>query len=126
MSAKDHQCAQCGTPIKGRVDKKFCDDNCRNTWHNEHNKETVQIVREVNKILKRNRRILEKLNTTGKTKVHKNELLKQGFDFSLYTSIFTSNTNKTYFFCYEHGYLPLEANYYILVISSLYKNQTNG
>lgn len=121
MSNTQLHCLQCAEPIKGRVDKKFCDDNCRNVWHNAHNKETIQLVRTINTALKRNRRILESLNTTGKTRVHKNEMLKLGFDFNLHTSIFTSNNNKTYFFCYEHGFLPLEGDYMMLVISSFHK-----
>lgn len=119
-------CQQCGSPIKGRVDKKFCDDNCRNTWHNLHNKENNHVVRMINAGLKRNRRILEILNPTGTSRVSKNELLKRGFDFNLHTSMFKSNAGKTYFFCYEYGYTPLANDMYMLVIHSHYKTQIAG
>jgi len=26
-------CLECGEPLYGRSDKKFCDSNCRNAWH---------------------------------------------------------------------------------------------
>ncbi len=27
-------CQQCGKPVKGRIDKRFCDDFCRNAYNN--------------------------------------------------------------------------------------------
>ena len=28
-------CLACGKPLKGRIDKKFCDDYCRNNYNNQ-------------------------------------------------------------------------------------------
>ncbi|MBC7654417.1 MAG: DUF2116 family Zn-ribbon domain-containing protein, partial [Oligoflexus sp.] len=30
----DKQCLDCGNSIKGRADKKFCDDQCRSNYNN--------------------------------------------------------------------------------------------
>lgn len=109
-------CLHCGAPLKGRTDKKFCDDQCRNAFNNQLNSDSNNYVRNVNNILRRNRRILEELNITGKEKVHKNKLAERGFNFNYFTNTLVTQAGKTYFFCYEHGYLPLEADWYILVI----------
>lgn len=109
-------CLECGTPVYGRSDKKFCSDQCRNAYNNKNVGYNNSLVRKTNSILRKNRLILKELNPTGKTKIHKNQLTKRGFNFNYHTSLYTTKANKTYFFCYEHGYLELENNFYALVI----------
>jgi hypothetical protein len=116
MTNKSPQtCAYCGNNIIGRVDKKFCDDTCRTSYHNQQKKEVSEHIRPVNSILKRNRNILKQLNKTGKTKVHKDALQKAGFDFNYLTRLYTTKKGSTYFFCYDQGYLPLDNGWYVLV-----------
>lgn len=109
-------CMHCGKEVKGRLDKKFCDDVCRNAWHNKQNQDEATHIRTVNAILKKNRKILMDLNLTGKSKVRKEDLLKNGFNFDYLTRIYTTQKGSTYFFCYEQGYLPLEGDWYMLVV----------
>ena len=60
-------CLICGRPLKGRSDKKFCNDYCRNSFNNtqkfreSHN----DVVKLINNALARNRRILESLLPNG-------------------------------------------------------------
>jgi len=108
-------CLECGTIIKGRSDKKFCSDLCRNSYYNRMNSDTINLVRNVNNILRKNRRILENSNPHGKTKVHKDQLLAKGFNFKYFTNIYETKAGTIYYFCYEHGYLPLENDFYALV-----------
>lgn len=109
-------CTECGAPIYGRLDKKFCSDQCRNVFNNRQNSDRNILVRNTNNALRRNRRILEELNTSGTTKVRKEDLLRRGFNFNLMTSMYHTKTGKTYHFCYEHGYLAIEDGWYVLVI----------
>lgn len=109
-------CLDCGEPIKGRADKKFCSDQCRNNYNNQLNSDSNNYVRNINNILRKNRRILAELNPTEKTKVHKKKLLDKGFDFNYITNITTTRTGSIYNFCYEHGYLTLENDFYLLVV----------
>lgn len=108
-------CPECGEPIKGRVDKKFCSDACRNAYNNKQNADSTNYVRNVNNILKRNRRILEELNPEGKANVHKSKLNDKGFDFSYFTNTYKNKNGETYHFCYEYGYLPIKGEFYLLV-----------
>lgn len=111
-------CLSCGSPVKGRADKKFCDDQCRNLYNNSLNSAANNYVRNINNILRRNRKILEELNTdpSGKTKIPRTKLLQQGFQFDYITNILNTKAGKTYYFCYEHGYLPIENDWLMLVI----------
>lgn len=109
-------CPECGDPVYGRTDKKFCSDQCRNSYNNKNTGYSNGYIRKINAVLKKNRRILSELNPNGKTKTHLNKLQAKGFDFNYYTNTYTTKAGTTYYFCYEHGYLPLEDNFYALVI----------
>lgn len=108
-------CLECGEPIKGRSDKKFCSDYCRNAYNNKVNKESKNLIRNTNNHLKKNYKILTDLNTSGKSTIPKTRLSEQGFDFNLFTSIYTTKTGNTYFYVYDQGYLKLENDYYLLI-----------
>jgi len=108
-------CPVCNDPILGRVDKKFCSDQCRNSFNNERYSNTSAHVQKVNRLLKKNHSILIALNTSGKTKVSRTKLLQEGFDFNYFTSIYETQKGNTYRLCYDQGYLPLADDFYLLI-----------
>jgi hypothetical protein len=110
-------CLTCGEPIKGRADKKFCDDQCRTQYNNKLSADVNNYVRNINNALKRNRRILSELipEPEGKIKLHSKKLIGKGYNFEYHTHTYTTKTGNTYFFCYEYGYLPLDDGFYMLV-----------
>ena len=108
-------CIECGESFNGRADKKFCSDMCRNAHNNKLNSDSTNYVRNINNALRKNRRIMEELLPGETVTVSKQKLIDKGFNFNHFTTITTTKTNKTYFFCYEYGYLPIEGNYYLLV-----------
>lgn len=112
---KERQCLECQEPLKGRIDQKYCSDYCRNSYNNRQNADANQTVRKVNYTLRKNRRILAELNPTGKAKIHRMKLQDEGFNFDYHTNTYTTKNNKTYVFCYDQGYLRLDADYYVLV-----------
>ncbi|WP_340075875.1 hypothetical protein [Leptobacterium sp. I13] len=109
------KCLECGEKVIGRSDKKFCSDYCRNTYNNSINRDTTNLVRNINNRLRKNYRILTELNPEGKSKTTKAQLIDKGFNFEYHTSIYTTKTGNTYYFVYDLGYLPLEKNFYMLV-----------
>jgi len=111
-------CPVCGDPFSGRVDKKFCSDQCRNEYNNRQNQDSNNTIRKINYTLRKNRRILQQLNPEGKTKIPRRKLLDKGFDFNYFTSTYRTKAGTTYYFCYEQGYLPLEDDYYALVVKN--------
>ena len=115
-----NSCLECNDPIKGRADKKFCSDSCRNTYNNRFNKDTTNYMRKVNRVLRKNRLILTKLNPKGKSKTTRKKLIENGFEFEYYTNTYTNKAGKIYYFCYEQGILPLDNDFYALVIRQEY------
>jgi len=108
-------CLDCSTVLKGRADKKFCDDQCRNNYNNKLKMEDSTYVKKVNQILLRNRRLLKEKNPDGKTKVKRKVLTNKGFDFDYFTNHYITQTGKRYVFCYEYGYLFLDDDEVLLV-----------
>ncbi|WP_040302856.1 DUF2116 family Zn-ribbon domain-containing protein [Algoriphagus machipongonensis] len=110
-------CLNCGEPIRGRVDKKFCDDSCRNTYNNQQNAITTNLIRNINYTLKRNRNILEGMIPKGENlaKAPRDKLVQAGFSFKYNTHIYTNKKGNQYHYCYDYGYLELEGNWFLIV-----------
>lgn len=109
------KCLECGQPVSGRMDKKFCGDHCRNSYNNRLNRDSRNLMRSINNKLRKNYRILAELNPQDKTRTTKLRLLERGFDFGYFTHIYTTRNGKTYYFLYDLGYLPLGNELYMLV-----------
>lgn len=109
-------CLECGEKIVGRVDKKFCSDYCRNSYNNKINKDSKNLIRNINNRLRKNYRVLDSFALRqNKTKTTKNRLLDKGFDFDYFTNTYTTQKGTVYYFVYDLGYLPLDNDYYMIV-----------
>lgn len=111
----DRKCLDCQLPLKGRTDKKFCDQLCRSSYYNKTKASETTVIREINKILKNNRSILKKL-TPGQPKIiSRRKLLAHGFDLNYITHIHETERKDNYRFCYEYGYLLIDMEKVLLV-----------
>ena len=115
------QCLECSIEIFGREDKKFCSDQCRNAYNNRLNADSKNFMRNINNVLRKNRRVLIELNPEGKSiTTSRDELLMRGFNFNYFTNTFETKQGKMYYFCYDQGYLELENGKYALVVKQEY------
>jgi hypothetical protein len=96
-------CLECGDSFHGRVDKKFCSDQCRSAFNNHMKKDSRDYVRRVNYILRKNHRILGELLQGGQNQIAIETLKARGFDFNHFTSLYPSGNGVNYY-CYEHGF----------------------
>ncbi len=110
-------CMFCEKPLKGRSDKKFCDDYCRAAYNNELKSPANNYIRNVNNALGKNRRILESLLPDGEAtaKANRDKLSEKGFQFKYHTHQYSAKNGNTYFYCYDYGYLPLENDWFLVV-----------
>jgi len=119
-------CLACNKSVKGRIDKKFCDDYCRNVYNNRNKSDDNAFIREVIQVLKKNRRILgELLGEEGMVKQTRTKLHHKGFQFNYHTHFYTNQKGNTYYFCFEYGYLPLEGDWFLLVKRKAEKTLAN-
>src|SRR5258705_13675891 len=114
---EDRACLLCSKTLRGRSDKKFCDDYCRAAYNNELKSASNNYIRNVNNALGKKRRILENLLPDGEqmTKTNQDKLLSLGFQFRYITHTYTNQKGNVYHFCYEYGYLSLENNWFLIV-----------
>ena len=115
MQTTKRNCLECGDQLKGRKDQKFCSDYCRNTYNNRLNEDATNQVRRINRILRKNRRILSSLNPMGKRTIDGLVLAEEGFNFHYFTTIYSTQKGSQYYFCYDQGYLKLDGDRYMLV-----------
>lgn len=113
---QDQTCAECGTSFKGRIDKRFCSDECRTAFNNRQKAVDNKYISEINSILRKNRKILLQLNPEGKNRVSRDKMIAKGFNFSYFTSTYKTKDGAVYFYCYEQGYLPIEKDQCLLVV----------
>jgi hypothetical protein len=121
MATEFQICLECGKRIsRGRPDKKFCDEGCKNLYYNKEKIKEHQEIKKVDLILKRNRRILKRLFNPKKPEflLDREILLKQGFEFDFHTHLVTTKINRHEFiFCYDYGYRETEKNKYRIIKS---------
>lgn len=110
------KCLNCGEEFIGRSDKKFCGDQCRSLFNNQIKREHEKLILDINKTLRKNRKILKQFNPEGKTTIRKEYLVKSGFDFRYYTHTFKTKNDNIYKFCYEYGYFEID-NEKVLIIN---------
>lgn len=111
------KCLSCGENIIGRIDKKFCGDQCRNSFNNNRKRISEKSIIKINSILRRNRKILKQLSPIGKTTVRREYLEKLDFEFKYHTHSFITKHGNIYKFCYEYGYFELEDGIKVLIIN---------
>ena len=97
-------CLACEKQLKGgRIDRKYCDAQCRASYHNSQRQEKEQSVRKINDILKKNWKILTMLNPTGHSTIRKSFLEEHGYNFNYFTNVFRATSGRIYYFCYNVG-----------------------
>jgi predicted nucleic acid-binding Zn ribbon protein len=113
------KCLFCTKPLRGRADKKFCDDACRNSHNNQQKAKSnySNYVRNINNTLFKNRRILEQILPANEeiTRASQEKLVQKGYVFKYHTHTYTNHKGNIYYYCFDYGYLPLQNNRYLIV-----------
>ncbi len=96
------KCLSCGKKIKGRSDKKFCCESCKNDYHNCNRSRKPAIFKLQRSAAKRNRSLLVNIEASGVEVISENELKKSGFNFEGLTGIKFVADKNLLLFCYEY------------------------
>lgn len=112
-------CKACGHLIRGRSDKKFCNDYCRNGFNNQLKAPTENNIRNINHQLLKNRRALDALLPFDEKMavVDLLELLGKGFNETYHTQTKTLQPGVTQYFCYDLGFFKIENEKCVIVRS---------
>ena len=101
-------CLECSFPIYGRSDKKFCSDACRTRFNNDRIRHAHLPMKEINRILKNNRNILQAFLSEGKKTTTRRSLEDSGFDFTYFTHLLPAVPTGKGFVCYDMAYIEDE------------------
>ena len=107
-------CLECSEPLRGRFDKKFCGDSCRNVYNNRVNGNVNNYVRNVNNVLRKNRRILDSLFKMGDKQIHKGILIEMDFNFQYFTHKKINRESTTYCI-YDYEYTTKDKSKFVMI-----------
>lgn len=120
ISAVEKKCLDCGAILHGRIDKKFCSDQCRNNYNNKLNRDSNNFIRNIHGLLRKNRRILADLHEEGKIRVHKDALFALGYNFNFFTHIIETSQGNIFHYCFEYGFRETDDDFLELRQNSQY------
>lgn len=120
MLRRNKSCKYCDGAVIGRSDKIFCSTICRTEFHNKNNRNLNQAIKKINAILRRNHKILNQLNKRGITKVKKDLMLQEHFNFNYFTNVYQTKKGQTYYFVYDQGYLDINDHKVTIVEKGAY------
>ncbi len=106
----DRLCPNCRKPIVGRSDKTFCCDSCRSEFNNRKSRTKLKYVNEIDRILRKNRSIIDNLYSEGHTSIEFSALHNLGFNFHYITSLKEgpSSSDPCIIGCFDYCYSILE------------------
>ena len=98
------RCLECGTPINGRKDKKFCSLSCKNSYNNRIYHSRKQARDAVLEQLYRNYNILEGLLSDRQAGAALEELAEIGFDSRCLTGFGRGHHSHECCSCFDISY----------------------
>ena len=112
----------CGKPLRGRTDKKFCCEYCKNQFNNQLHAPFNNLMRNINNSLVKNRRILERCHSVNDPYLilNKELLINLGYQFMYFTHIVKTN-NHVIYCCYDFGFREDHNNN---IVISYFSNKT--
>ena len=112
-------CLHCNSSFNGRLDKKFCSNDCKNSFNYNKRKKTKSEVKTIDNFLHRNREILEVLmGNYKKMMIHKINLERAGFRFEYMTGIYHNKENKRFHYVYDYAWAEFTNQEVMLVKKS--------
>ncbi len=97
-------CQECGQILAGRIDKKFCDSDCRTNYHNRTQRIASEKFRLIERAMKRNRNFLQRRRQEGWKFISVLELRDCGFDLKYFTHLVEDPKGRVWRYVYDEPY----------------------
>jgi len=114
-------CLNCGKPVYGRTDKKFCSPECKNGWHYFHEADYRKCKYWAQTALGRNHKILKSMIENGVDKLSLVELQMRGFTPRLVTGHISGDAGIQQYACYNIMYKENDTEIFDVHPAHLYK-----
>ena len=113
----DVLCKYCKKIIIGRADKIFCSIDCKNKYHRGLSHFVSSKTLTIDKILHRNRAILQELLGKKKVQIKVNRLIlsKKKFHFKYHTHFYVNKSRKVYYHIYDIAWMEFSDDEILIV-----------
>lgn len=113
----ENNCKICKNEIIGRTDKLYCSVRCKNVYFNKLKKFVEEKTVDIDKILHRNRAILQEVLGKKKIqiKVKRMVLSKKKFNFKYHTHFHTNKMGKIYMHLYDIAWMEFSDDEVLIV-----------
>lgn len=101
---KTSNCIECGAPLAGRPDKKFCSENCKNKHWNRYYRLARECQARTYSALLANYGILEMLLKLSRTSIKLPELESLGFNTNVSSSHDKDSSGHSRHTCFDLSY----------------------
>ena len=101
------KCIMCKSFFRGRSDKKFCTITCKSTYHKKLSAHTHRATKKVDKILHRNRSILQELmgKKVDVLQISREVLDAKKFSYDHITGYHKNSMNKVVHYVYDFSWV---------------------
>src|SRR5688500_4030194 len=94
-------CLTCGEKLNGRADKKYCNDACKNEFHNRKFNRGAKLEMQQLLSARKNHNILSKIEADGIELISVKELERNGFDFKGLTGLKMIDRENFLLYCFD-------------------------
>lgn len=117
MKLTTKNCPQCKEEFAGRVDKKFCSIDCKNSYNYALRKKTKKATASIDKILHRNHEILTMLMPEKRKKIKYDRLVLEqaGFNFNYFTGTYKNSKSKLYHYVYNYAWMEFSTQEILII-----------
>ena len=116
MNEQKHEeervCLNCGKPISGRADKRFCCSRCKNEWNNSLNGPARHRRNRVLGILDKNYQVLKMVLESGERAPELTSLADAGFRSEYVTEFRRIRRGRDEYRCFDISYNKTETRLY--------------
>ena len=106
-------CLECGDKIRyGRIDKKFCCEECKNRHYNKLARSSRAYRRKIMARLARNYQILEQMIKSGEESVELTDLVSAGFTPESVTGYHKNRFKSDEYWCFDIKYMMTDSRVY--------------
>lgn len=117
----EQYCPECGAPVIGRPDKKFCSLRCKNLYWNRYLRPFKEVKMKVVTSLNRNYTILGGLLERGQTSIKLSDIEALGFNTSAVSGCYAKKAGSVDLGCYDIRYIQTGSK-----IFSIHKTKTSS
>lgn len=98
------KCLQCGKPLYGRPDKKYCSERCKNSYHYGMVAARGKMERKILSQIHRNYEILEGILASGRDCIERDYAEEMGFRCSCMTGLHKKRNRSDEFSLFDIRY----------------------